>query len=348
MNRIIGTTILLLTFFTISAQEIIKRQSKNEYNKWSVEVNIGNNKPIKPFGEGYSSSADNVPLKFPVINHFDIGVRRMFSTKFGLKLDVGSDIIENQIGSTSLPFYCQQNIASLQTIYNLGKILGFEDFTNRFGLLAHFGIQVSQFNSGYLTDNNGGTIYGFTPIVKLSDRFAASVDFSFLTNTRQNLNWDGGESQSTNNLTGKINYFKLGLNYYLGKNETHADWMLKKDIVNPVKIISDTENEVDKIEEFIVNFDNYDIEPNISNSDKFKKIINLLTVSDDVGVIIYFFEEVDTENLSFARANSIKNIFVSNNINQGRITITKKTVGSLDKNIIKLVKDIKVVLYKVK
>jgi len=45
---------------------------------------------------------------------------------------------------------------------------------------------------------------------------------------------------------------------------------------------------------------------------------------------------------------SIKNIFVSNNINQGRITITKKTVGSLDKNIIKLVKDIKVVLYKVK
>ena len=46
MNRIIGTTILLLTFFTISAQEIITNQSKNEYNKWSVEVNIGNNKPI--------------------------------------------------------------------------------------------------------------------------------------------------------------------------------------------------------------------------------------------------------------------------------------------------------------
>jgi OOP family OmpA-OmpF porin len=276
----------------------------------------------------------------------------MFSTKFGLKLDVGSDIIENQKGTDSKSFHSQQNMASLQMVYNLGKVLGFEGFTNRFGLLAHFGIQGSQFNGRRanikVTEYNGGVIFGLTPQVKLSDRFAASVDFSFLTNTRQHVNWDGTYSNINGNLTGKINYFKLGLNYYLGKNETHADWMRKKDIVNPVKIIPVTENEVDKIEEFIVNFDSYDIEPNISNSDNFKKIINSLTVSDDIGVIIYFFEDVDTENLSFARANSIKNIFVSNNINQGRITITKKTVGSLDKNMIKLVKDIKVVLYKVK
>ena len=93
MNRIIATTILLLTFFTISAQEIITKQKKNEYNKWSVEVNIGNNKPIKPFSKGYSTSADNVYLKFLELNHFDIGVRHMFSTKFGLKLYAGSYII---------------------------------------------------------------------------------------------------------------------------------------------------------------------------------------------------------------------------------------------------------------
>ena len=358
MNRIIGTTILLLTFFTISAQEIITNKSKNEYNKWSVEVNIGNNKPIKPFGEGYSTSADNIPLKFPVINHFDIGVRHMFSTKFGLKLDFGSDIIENQIGSDSKSFYSQQNIASLQMVYNLGKVLGFEGFTNRFGLLTHFGIQLSQFNgkteangnirSKIVTESNGGIIFGLTPQVKLSDRFSVSGDFSFLTNTRQHVNWDGNYSSVSGNLTGRMNYFKLGLNYYLGENEKHADWMLKKDIINPVTIISVKENGIDKIEEFIISFDNYDIEPNISNSNNFKKIINLLTVSSDVKVIIYFFEEGDTENLSFARTNSINNIFVSNNINQERITITKKSVGSLDKNIIKLVNDIKVVLYKVK
>jgi OOP family OmpA-OmpF porin len=354
MNRIIATTILLLTFFTISAQEIIKKESKNEYNKWSVEVNIGNNKPIKPFSKGYSSSADNVFMKFPELNHFDIGVRRMFSTKFGLKLDVGSDIIENQKGSDSKPFHSQQNIVSLQTVYNIGKVLGFEGFTNRFGLLAHFGIQVSQLNGKRengkkVTEYNGGIIFGLTPQVKLSDRFAVSGDFSFLTNTRQNLNWDGRTYSNVNgNLTGKINYFKLGLNYYLGENEKHADWMLKKDIINPITIISVKENGIDKLQEFIINFDLYDIEPDISNSDNFKKIINLLTVSDHIKVIIYFFEEGGAENLSFARTNSIKNIIVSNNINYERITISKKTVGSLDKKTIELVKDIKVILYKVK
>ena len=239
MKKLIATSILLITFFTISAQEIITKQNKKDYNKWSLEVNIGNNKPIKPFSKGYSSSADNVFMKFPELNHFDIGVRRMFSTKLGLKLDVGSDIIENQIGSDSKPFYTQQNIVSLQMVYNLRKDLAFEGFTNRFGLIAHFGIQVSQFNSGYLEDNNGGIIYGITPIVKLSNRFAASVDFSFLTNTRQHLNWDGGGSQTNNNLTGKMNYFKLGLNYYLGKNEKHADWYNNR-------IPADTDPEIEK------------------------------------------------------------------------------------------------------
>jgi hypothetical protein len=244
-------------------------------------------------------------------------------------------------------------MASLQMVYNIGKVFGFEGFTNRFGLLAHFGIQYSQLNGKKLngkdvSENNGGVVFGLTPQIKLSDRFAVSGDFSFLTNTRQHVNWDGKNYNLSRNLTGNINYFKLGLSYYLGENEKHADWMLKKDIFNPVTIISVKENGIDKIEEFIIRFDNYDIEPNISNSDNFKKIINLLTVSSDVKVIIYFFEEGDTENLSFARTNSINNIFVSNNINQERITITKKSVGSLDKNIIKLVNDIKVVLYKVK
>lgn len=245
MNRIIATTILLLTFFTISAQEIITKNKKNDYNKWSVEVNIGNNKPIKPFSKGYSTSADNVFMKFPVLNHFDIGVRRMFSTKFGLKLDAGSDIIENHKGSDSKPFNSQQNIVSLQIVYNIGKDFGVEDFTNnRFGLLAHFGIESSQLNGKTeagkkVSEYNGGIMYGLTPQFKISDRFAVSLDFSFLTNTRQHLNWDGNYSTVSGNLTGNINYFKLGFNYYLGKNEKHADWYTNK-------IPADSDPEIEK------------------------------------------------------------------------------------------------------
>ena len=257
MKKLIATTILLFTFFTISAQEIITKQNKNEYNKWSVEVNIGNNKPIKPFSKGYSSSADNVFMKFPELNHFDIGVRHMFSTKFGLKLDVGSDIIENQKGSDSKPFYSQQNIASLKMVYNLGKDFGFEDFTNRFGLLAHFGIQVSEFNGRtgtgkIVSEYNGGVIFGLIPQFKLSDRFAVSGDFSFLINTRQNLNWDGNYSIVNENLTGKINYFKLGLNYYLGENEKHADWYNNK---IPADIDPEIEKRLDALDSLLIDTD---------------------------------------------------------------------------------------------
>lgn len=244
MNRLIATTILLLTFYIISAQEIISKQKKNDYNKWSVEVNIGNNKPIKPFSKGYSTSDDNVFMKFPVLNHFDIGVRHMFSTRFGLKLDAGSDIIENQKGSSSKPYNSQQNIVSLQMIYNIGKVLGFDSFTNRFGLLAHFGIQSSQLNGKTVTGKkvsefNGGIMYGLTPQFKLSDRFVISGDFMFSTNTRQHLNWDGNYSYINYNLTGNNNYIKLGLTYYMGKNEKHADWYNNR-------IPADTDPEIEK------------------------------------------------------------------------------------------------------
>jgi OOP family OmpA-OmpF porin len=271
MNRTIATTTLLLTFFTISAQEIITKQSKNNYNKWSVEVNIGNNKPIKPFSKGYSSSANNVFMKFPVLNHFDLGVRHMFSTKFGLKLDAGSDIIESQKGSDSKPFHSQQNIVSLQMVYNLGKDLGFEGFSNnRFGLLAHFGIQSSQLNGKTetgkkVTEYNGGIMYGLTPQFKLSDRFSVSLDFSFLTNTRQHLNWDGNYSIASGNLTGNINYFKLGLNYYLGKNEKHADWYTNK---IPADIDPEIEKRLDALDSQLKDtdkdgiFDHLDVQNN--------------------------------------------------------------------------------------
>jgi len=258
MKKLIATTILLFTFFTISAQEIISKQKKNEYNKWSVEVNIGNNKPIKPFSKGYSSSADNVFMKFPVFNHFDIGLRHMFSTKFGIKLDAGSDIIENQKGSNSNPFHSQQNIVSLQMVYNIGKDFGFEGFTNnRFGLLAHFGIESSQLNGKTVTgkkvsEYNGGIMYGLTPQFKISDRFAVSLDFSFLTNTRQHLNWDGNYSLVSGNLTGNINYFKLGFNYYLGKNQKHSDWYNNK---IPADIDPEIEKRLDTLDSLLKDTD---------------------------------------------------------------------------------------------
>lgn len=226
------TTILLSTlcFNSICAQDKLE----NAYNKWSLELNIGQNKPEKPFATGYFSSDPNTYFNFNGIEHIDFGVRYMFNPYFGGKVDVGYDILQNQSGTASLPFETKQYRVGLQGIINFSRLLKFETFSNRFGLLAHGGIQVSQLapqmgiNKG-ITEQNGGLIIGLTPQVRISNRLVLNGDFSYMSNVRQHLNWDGSTSNSSNNLAGSLFNTSLGLTVYLGKNEKHADWYTAED-----------------------------------------------------------------------------------------------------------------------
>ena len=365
MNKIITSLVVFFTLLSGTAQkkavDSIIGEYKTTYNTWSIEANIGSSKAVRPFTDGYASSGDSKFLNITGINHFDIGVRKMINPKFGLKFDIASDIIENQGSSAdSKNFYSTQNRVALQGIINLARVLNFNTFSKRIGLLAHGGVQLGSLTpkpvGGKIrSDRNGGYIIGLTPQVKITDKLVFTSDFSVLVNSRQHSTWNGGENKVSNNLSGEMNVINFGLTCYLGKNAKHEDWIAKnygfnqeKIIIKQEKVITVIENGIDKVEEFIVNFDINENEPNISNSDHFKKIINLLLFKDNIKVIIYFFEEGNTEDLSIARTNSIKNILVSNNINQERITISKKTAGPLDKNNDKLAKDIKILLYSVK
>lgn len=105
----------------------------------------------------------------------------------------------------------------------------FESFTSRFGILAHAGIQVSRLearmgiNKG-LDEDNGGIMLGLTPQFRISNRIVLTGDFTYLGNVRQHLNWDGTYSQDSNNLSGTMLSTSLGLTFYIGKQNTHADW----------------------------------------------------------------------------------------------------------------------------
>jgi len=219
-----------VTSFGISlAQEV-------PFNSWSVEANFGQNKAVKPFADNYYSSDPTKYFNFSDVNHFDVGVRYMFSTKFGLKLDFASDEVKNQKGNLSLDFKTQQYRLGLQGVANLGRIMSFETFTNRFGLLGHAGIQVSQLTSKMgvtkdVSEDNGGVIVGFTPQVRITNWLVATADFSVLSNLRQHLNWDGSYADSDNNLSGTMYNTSIGLTAYLGKNEKHADWYLVDDLI---------------------------------------------------------------------------------------------------------------------
>lgn len=244
MYKTITSLVVFLTLFTASAQQepivdTIISKNKLPYNTWSIEANIGSNKAVRPFTKGYATSGDNQFLNITGINHFDLGVRKMLNTKFGFKFDFASDIIESQEGNTdSKPFQSSQNRIALQGIANIGRLLNFESFTTRFGLLAHGGVQISKFtakpnggqnfpNAGKsFTENNGGYMLGLSPQFKITNKLVANFDFSVLVNSRQHLAWDGNSSADGNNLSGEMNVLSFGLTLYLGNKKEHADWYI--------------------------------------------------------------------------------------------------------------------------
>jgi OOP family OmpA-OmpF porin len=234
-----------LTFTTLSVAQ--EKANYDDYNKWSVELNVGQNKPQKPYATGYFSSDPTKFFNFNGVEHIDLGVRYMFNPYFGAKLDFGYDIMQNQSGTSSLPFDTKQYRVGLQGVINAGRLLKFENFTNRFGLLLHGGLQVSQLapqmgiNKG-VTEDNGGLMVGVTPQFRISNRLVLTGDFTLLSNVRQHFNWDGSYSEQANNLTGTLLNTSLGLTLYLGKKDTHADWYSEKnESVVPVEKYDDQE-----------------------------------------------------------------------------------------------------------
>jgi OOP family OmpA-OmpF porin len=213
----------------LSAQKEETKVEK-DFNTWSLEVNVGMNNAIKPFTSGYSASNES---KFfsTSINHFDIGVRYMLTPKFGFKLDLANDKIENASGGSSLHFETQQYRLGLQGIMNVGRLMGFDDFTHTLGLLIHAGVQVSTLTpktgiNKDVTERDGGILFGITPQVKLSNHLALTADFTYISNVRQHLAWDGNNSAQSNNLNGQMYTTSLGLTYSFGKKENHADWFV--------------------------------------------------------------------------------------------------------------------------
>lgn len=91
MNKYKFVLALLAVSVVTFAQEsdTIDADKEAAYNKWSVEVNVGQNKPEKPYATGYFSSDPTKYFNFNGVEHIDLGVRYMFNTTFGAKLDFG-------------------------------------------------------------------------------------------------------------------------------------------------------------------------------------------------------------------------------------------------------------------
>jgi OmpA-OmpF porin, OOP family len=243
MKKQLLLLVFLLSFVsnfaqTAPKQNIVKPEDAlaNEYNRWSVELDAGQSKGVKPYAPGYYYSNPNAHIKVD-FNHFGISGRYMISPKFGIKSHLSFDKIKNQSGSGSLPFEMSHTQITFEGVVNTVRLFNFEKPAGRFGLLFHLGLEASAMtshttaighNNGF-TEYNGGIIVGITPQLRIFKNVSIFADFTANSNVRQHFNWDGSYANSEINLTGALYTTSVGVSVSLGKDKIHGDWAIIPD-----------------------------------------------------------------------------------------------------------------------
>jgi outer membrane protein OmpA-like peptidoglycan-associated protein len=244
MKKLILTAVFASAFVTLSAQTEPVKKINPEFNKWSIEIAGGFNKPQRPMSTGTRTAVVS-----PYVA--DLGVRYMFNNKFGIKADFGYNSFTN--GDDSKSFDNKYYRADLQAVANLGRIMNFETWTNTLGLLGHAGFGLGfleKTDGGYAKDRVGNFMAGVTGQIRLSDRVSLTGDFTTILNSKQGLTFDGASGTNTRGFGGILFNGTVGITVYLGKNETHADWVIDTD--NDLLTLTDR---VDYLETMLIDTD---------------------------------------------------------------------------------------------
>src|SRR5699024_46280 len=253
MKRI-ALLLSLLATAGMTAQEIDtspqkEKTSVTDYNKWSIDLGAGMNKPLRPMKSGYYT-------KTPDFLNVHAGIRYMFNDKFGLQANAAWNQFEN--ASNSLDFKSEMWSYGLDGVVNLGNVLDFKTWTNTIGLLAHGGVSYSTLKgkepikSG--TDEMVTVSVGIQPQIRLGNRVALFLDASIHGNVKQDLGFEGQPRSST--VRGFDGYFmttSAGLSIYLGKHDKHADWTSTG--LETEDLLLDLDQRVSKIETDLVDSD---------------------------------------------------------------------------------------------
>ncbi|MEO5777893.1 MAG: OmpA family protein [Flavobacterium sp.] len=239
----------------LSVEQSETELKKEYFNRWSVEADFGQAKGTKPYTDGYFGNNPKKVFGGIPINHVGIGARYMFSPKFGLKSNFNWDNLQEQNGSGSLPFQMEHIQWSGEGVVNMMRLFDIQNQAGRFGLLFHFGFQVSRMTPkiGPVRGHdewNGGVIGGLSPQFRIYKNISVFLNFEVNSNVRQHFNWDGmSYSESSNNLTGSLVRSTLGISVALGKGKIHGDWAIIKDR-NDARLDS-LNNRIGEIEELM-------------------------------------------------------------------------------------------------
>jgi OOP family OmpA-OmpF porin len=245
--KILYFLVSLVCFQTSFSQVGIKN------NKLSLDYNLGSTNPISNLSPSYYAN-------YLGLLHTDIGARYMLTNRFGFKADLGFDRFKNdefKVYSNSLKFNSQLYRINIQAVSNIGKVLQFVDWTEKFGLIAHTGFGFSVLrgdttinSTGKKTmDNAFNFVVGLSPQFKITDRIATNIDISFVSVINPRYNFDFKNSALSS--YGTVANISAGVSYYFGKEKSHVDWYNYKEIIE----IEDTIVKIDSNLIVKVNYD---------------------------------------------------------------------------------------------
>lgn len=209
--RLVLLSLLLMTV------GIVKSQDSTKLNKLSIGLNFGAHGALRP---------TNISAK--LFTGITGDIRYMLNSRFGLVGDIGYERfswVDNSILDETNLFRL-----SLQGVLNLRDILRFDTWTDRIGLLMHFGAGISRMSNPNLNlpdrdDLMGHFIGGLTPQVRLTNRISLNLDLSVVFNARQDHSFDFSEKNPQSGLNAFYMTTSAGIKIALGKNDHHVDWV---------------------------------------------------------------------------------------------------------------------------
>lgn len=189
-----------------------------DLNNVSVEVGYGYNGAIGPYNKVFNSN-------FSGMNHFDVGIRYMFTEKLGAKVFYKLDHFVNDPGGELGVTYMTVGASG---VYNVGKELGLGYLTrDKLGLNAHIdgGVAFAHLIGQNKYEKVGIIGFGIAPMYKISNKFAVQADFTYNYSLKQHYGFDGILlNENYDPEPGSFYNFSVGLIYYIGENKYHSDW----------------------------------------------------------------------------------------------------------------------------
>lgn len=207
----------------------------DDYDQWFLEFGIGGNKAARThtgaqpeFLNPSSGITDVINTSLISGLNANLGLRYMFNDKFGLRLKAGYNDINADEDASTRDFNSTYIQSSLETVFNLGSILDFQNWTNSFNLQFYTGVGAGLLlpDDQYIDDEDYvfTAVAGITPMFRLSDQVSLKFDFMTAVNFGQDYNWDGISGVTTRALDGLMFNASVGLNIALGKNQKNIDW----------------------------------------------------------------------------------------------------------------------------